>query len=582
MNLWQFAKKFALPLWAWYVGGTIFLAITNLITLLIPQLAKRIVNALEQSLISDQLAQLALAIIGLGFLQIIVRSLSRIFIFWPGRKIEETSKSFLFHRAMQLPQIFFDRYGMGDLISRLSNDLGQLRVFFAFGILQILNMSFIGLFTLVMMLSIHVELTILCLAPIGLMLILTRFMMPALSRFSRENQDAVGRLTNRVTESFTNVHVLKANAAEEAFIKRTEIENKAVYDTNMKVIVFRTLFFPLLTSLTGISQILVLGYGGFQVMANQITIGDILAFNIYLSYLAFPLTSIGIVLSIYQRSKTALQRITPIIDHPAESPRWESEPRDRKAANSELLQIKNLTYYYPSDGITERHLQAALQDFSLTIAKGQKVGLCGPIGSGKSTIMRLIARLYDPPKGTIFWKGRDILTIDPNYLRKQIAFGLQEVHLFSDSIEANLCFGLEPKPSRQELEVAARDAQIYQEIINFDQGWETQVGEKGIRLSGGQKQRLALARLFLRNPELLMLDDVLSAVDNQTEARLIRRFEQSKSTILLASHRASVLKSCDFVVYMIEGRLIDQGPYEELAAKYPEIREEQNVRTNTN
>ncbi|MFW7377637.1 MAG: ABC transporter ATP-binding protein [Oligoflexus sp.] len=578
MNLWQFAKTFARPLWPWYLAGMIFLALTNFITLQIPQLAKTIVNAFEKAEITDHLSQLAWTIIALGFLQILVRSLSRILIFWPGRKIEETSKSFLFARTMQLPQKFFDRYGMGDLISRLSNDLGQIRVFFAFAILQILNMSFLGLFTIVMMLSIHVELTLLCLAPIGLMLILTKFMMPALARYSRENQDAVGRLTNKVTESFTNVHVLKANAAEDTFLKRTEVENLAVYQTNIKVIIFRTLFFPLLTSLTGISQLLVLGYGGFQVMNEQITIGDILAFNIYLSYLAFPLTSIGIVLSIYQRSKTALQRITPIIDHQVEAATLSTTSNPTLLAKAALLEIKNLTYFYPDDEKSDRHQTASLKNISLQIFQGQKIGLCGPIGSGKSTILRLISRLYDPPADSIYWKGRDILSFEPHELRTHIGYGLQEVHLFSDSIRNNLAFGLNPKPSMEALQKAASDAQITDEIAAFDEGWETQVGEKGIRLSGGQKQRLALARLFLRDLDLLLLDDVLSAVDNQTEARLIKRFEESHNTILIASHRSSVLKGCDLVIYLRDGQLIDQGRFEELAEKFPELREERDVR----
>jgi ATP-binding cassette subfamily B protein len=584
MNLWQFGRKFATPMWGWYLGGTIFLAITNLITLEIPQLAKEIVNALKAENVSPDLNRVALAIIGLGFAQILVRSLSRILIFWPGRRIEETSKSYLFAKAMRLPQSFFDRFGMGDLISRLSNDLGQVRVFFAFAILQVLNLAFIASFTIVMMLSIHVPLTLICLIPIMLMLIITRFLMPILARFSRRQQEAVGSLTNKVTEAFANIHILKANSAENAFLNRAEIENEAVYESNMRVITFRTLFFPLLTSLTGISQMLVLGYGGIQVIEQEITVGDILAFNIYLSYLAFPLTSVGIVLSIFQRSKTAMQRIAPLIHQSDERPLMDATKVDMD--ESILLKIEGLTYSYPQvqdeEGSSTPANQTVLSNISFELKEGQKIGICGPIGSGKSTLLQLISRIYDPPPGTIFWRNRDILSYQPAELRQEIGYGMQSVHLFSDTIRANITFGLDPVPTDDQLEAIAQNAEILNEIKNLDNGWETQIGEKGVRLSGGQKQRLALARLFARNPRLLLLDDVLSAVDNQTEARLLRYFQSRQKSILLSSHRASVLESCDDVIFLREGRMIDRGPYVELVRKYPDIREDQHDRPEAN
>ncbi|MFY7927834.1 MAG: ABC transporter transmembrane domain-containing protein, partial [Oligoflexus sp.] len=206
-----------------------------------------------------------------------------ILIFWPGRKLEASSKSYLFQRALQLPQAFFDRFGMGDLISRLSNDLGQLRVFFAFAVLQILNLVFIAVFTLYNMFSVHRTLTIASLAPILLMIVTARFVMPRLQRFTKKNQEAIGTLTNRVTESLTNIHVVQANAAERSFYRLIEAENDKVYETDMKVLVLRTLFFPLMTSLTGLSQLVVLFFGGKLVMDAQLSIGDILAFNFYLS-----------------------------------------------------------------------------------------------------------------------------------------------------------------------------------------------------------------------------------------------------------------------------------------------------------
>lgn len=569
----RFAKLFVFELWPWYLGGAACLAVTNLISLEIPQLAKSLVNHLHEGMQASgieaaQLPNVALAIIGLGLAQIFVRSSSRILIFWPGRKLEASSKSYIFRRVMRLPQRFYDRFGMGDLISRFSNDLGQLRIFFAFGILQILNLIFISAFTLFQMLKVHGLLTLSALCPIVLMLIMTRIIMPKMQIFTRKNQEAVGLLTNRVTETFTNIHVIQTNASERSFQSLIAEENQKVYASDMKVLMLRTLFLPLMTALTGLSQLIVLFYGGYLVTKGLISIGDILAFNIYLSYLAFPLTSIGIIISVYQRSKTALERIEPFFTEPLEAPQNESGSTRLPAAQADQVVIKDLNFQYPgSDHVVFRHM-------NLTIAPGEMLGVCGAVGSGKSTLFHLLTRIYNPPERAIAFEGRDLLAHDPQQLREDIAYALQKVHLFSASIRDNLAFGMKERPSDAQLLAAARAAQILKEIEGFPESWDTQIGEKGLRLSGGQKQRLALARLFLRRPKLLLLDDVLSAVDNLTEARLIQEFRKLNCTMIINSHRGSVLDLCDRVLYLKDGQVFDQGPFQDLIFRHPELQEE--------
>ncbi len=564
----RFTRQFAYELWPWYLSGAFFLIVTNIITLEIPQLAKRIVNALQAPIdaaSSEDLSKLAIGIALLGFGQIIVRSTSRILIFWPGRRLEASSKSFLFARALHLPQTFFDKFGMGDLISRLSNDLGQLRIFFAFAVLQVLNLCFIAIFTLYKMFSVHALLTTAALVPILFMLVTARFIMPKLQRFTKMNQEALGFLTNRVTESFTNIHIIQSNAAEASFRALIERENDKVYATDTKVLVLRTLFFPLMSCLTGLAQLIVLFYGGQLVIGKELTIGDILAFNIYLSYLAFPLTSIGIVLAIYQRSKSALERLDPIFDEPAERD-LDAAPT---AATESLVSFDKLSFRYPSQGEEHR----ALQDVSFQLKEGEMLGLCGPVGGGKSTLFQLLTRIYDPPRGSIRLRGVDILGLHPDELRQRFAYAQQRVHLFSASIQENLGLGMDPKPSQKQLEEAAAAAQLLAEIEAFPQGWDTEVGEKGLRLSGGQKQRLALARVFLRRPQLLLLDDVLSAVDNITETRLLQELRQRRVSMLISSHRSSVLELCDRVIYLEDGVLRDQGPFAELIKRQPHLQE---------
>ncbi len=563
----RFTRLFALELWPWYLGGTIFLAVTNIISLEIPQLAKEVVNALQAHTGEDDghLTRVALAIVGLGLTQIIVRSFSRILIFWPGRKLEATSKSYLFARALELPQTFYDRFGMGDLISRLSNDLGQLRIFYAFAVLQVLNLVFISLFTLYKMLSVHQQLTLVALSPILIMLVVTRYVMPQLQKFNRKNQEAIGTLTNRVTESFTNIHVIQSNAAERSFHRLIEAENQKVFDTDMKVLVLRTLFFPLISSMTGLAQLIVLFMGGTLVVRGELSVGDILAFNIYLSYMAFPLTSIGIILAIYQRSKTALERLEPLFVEPKEGP--DASPA-KSRADQPILSITNLNFQYPG---TQAEV---LQNLSFQVKAGEMVGICGPVGSGKSTLFQILTRVYNPPDGSVFYQGQDINQLPPDQLRSEVGYGLQKVHLFSASIRENLGFGMDPKPDQTQLDAAARAAQIDREIAGFVDGWETQIGEKGIRLSGGQKQRLALARLFLRKAPVLLLDDVLSAVDNITEARLIRELRKREGTMLICSHRSSVLQLCDRVLLLQDGQLVDEGSFQDLMRRHPELQEE--------
>ena len=238
MNFVSFGKKYALPLWKWYLAGTVFLIVTNLITLEIPQFAKKIVNSMESMTNPSELKNVALAIIVLGFGQMIARSLSRILIFWPGRKLEASSKIHIFSHAIKLPQAFYEKYGLGDLISRLSNDIGQLRVFYAFAALQILNLIFLMSFTLVKMFSINSKLASLCLIPISMMIVLGKFLMPYLTKYSRENQRSIGELTNKITEAFTNIHVIKANAREEIFIERAKQPMKRSIDRMLNLFAF--------------------------------------------------------------------------------------------------------------------------------------------------------------------------------------------------------------------------------------------------------------------------------------------------------------------------------------------------------
>ncbi len=565
-SIYSITRKFAYPHWRWYLGGIVALCVTNLIALEIPQLSKDIVNNLSETAKFGHLENLALAIIGLGFLQMLIRAISRILIFWPGRQLEAEVKNDYFQRFFTLPHSFFEHFGMGDLISRLSNDVGQLRVFYAFAVLQIVNLLALSVFTISKMLTIHPQLTFLCLAPLALMVLITRYAVPRFHLYSRRSQETLGHLTNKVTEAFVNVITIKNNTAEDQFSERISEEIEHVYKANIKLIAIRTLIFPAMVLLTGFSFLIVLFYGGREVIEGRLTIGDIMAFNIYIGMLSFPLTAVGIVIAIYQRARTAVDRLAELDQAEPEKIHLDLDRPSLKDSKPALLKVSHLKFRYPSDSeegkSNERKL--ALHDISFEVFAGQKVGITGPVGSGKSTLFQLITRLYDPEPGMIFWHGKDILSLDPRHLRQQIGYAQQSVHLFSDHIRNNLAFGTGLEDDQAKLDEAARQACVLNDIEQFPDAWLTEIGEKGVRLSGGQKQRLSLARIFLRHPELFILDDTTSAVDQSTEQAMINNIIATKRTVILSSHRSSALRHCDLIIVMRDGQIDCMGPYEKM------------------
>lgn len=563
-SLAQIGRAYALPQWRWYAGGIVALIATNIVMLEIPQLAKKIVNAIAAAKPLGEFTWFAAGIIGLGLLLVFIRTASRVSIFWPGRTLEAAVKNDVFFHILRVPTGLINRFGLGDLTSRLSNDVTQLRVFYAFGALQVLNVICMTTFTIAKMGSINGILTMLTVAPLVLMLLVTRIVMPILYKAMRESTEATGRLTNRVTEAFVHVNVIQASCAIEAFVQRTTVESQNIYNANIRTVKLRNLSFPLMIIMGGLSQFAILTWGGHEVLNGRLSIGDLMAFNIYVGILIFPFTSIGLILAIYQRAKPAAERIGEVTILKAESEHGHAPvstvPGSAAAqAKTPLLAIRNLTYQY-GEGRT------ALQSINLEVTRGKRIGIFGAIGSGKSTLFHILTRLYDPAPGQVFLDGVDILDYSPHAVRERIAFAQQTPLLFSETIRENLLLGFEEGSiSQAQLDDVARRSQILSEIERFPLGWETVVGENGVRLSGGQKQRLALARLLLRKADIYILDDVLSAVDHDTERRLVETLLATQATLLIASHRSSILEPCDEVIVLDQGKLIAQGTYESVA-----------------
>lgn len=554
-------RIYAATQWHFYLGGTIALIITNIIVLEIPLLAKQIVDRIASQGDPKMLTSVALAIILLGFSQVIIRTASRILIFWPGRELEAKLKSDMFYSILRSPLGSILDFSVGELTSRLNNDVTQLRIFFAFGALQVLNVIFISIFTISKMASIEPTLTLLAISPMLLMLLLTKIVMPHLYKSMRENTEALGRLTAKVSEAFSQVHVIQMMNAMPAVSARLEPDNLSIFKTNSKTIWLRTLTWPVMTVLIGLSQFATLTWGGNQIIDGNLTVGDIMAFNIYIGMLTFPFASLGIILNVYQRAKPAAERIMTIKNIVPETQKSKT-PRSYNLISSNkshpILEVKDLSFTWP-DG------RQGLKDISFTVSPGERIGIFGRIGSGKSTLFNLMTKLYEPSSGDTFLMGQSLKYVSPEFVRSKIGYAQQSPLLLSESVKSNLCLGFEEKDvSMEALEDAARKADILDDIVKLPESWNTLIGERGIKLSGGQKQRLALARLLLRNTEVIILDDVLSAVDHETESRLISTLLTTKAALIIASHRISIIRPCHKIIVLDEGKIIASGTYQDV------------------
>lgn len=545
-----FTRHFVVSKWLWYLVGAGFLVLTNIIAVEIPVKISEVVDQMPKDRSAPALSTTIWLIVALGLAQIIIRTLSRVFIFWPGRLIEQETKTYLFHHLLT---VAYDKYislGVGDVVSRLANDINTLRVLFAFGLLQFLNMAFVLVFSVSKMASIHESLTIYAVIPFIILIIVAKFAMPKIAYYARKTQETTGILTKKTTESFVHIHTLQLHGAVSAFGRQLDKDNHAIFEAQMGTVRARTLYFPLFQTLTLVSQGLVLWIGGLDALEGKLSVGDILAFDMYLLYIAFPISSMGILMSIWQRTKVALKRLHEMEQLPKEPLPEEPPPRQGEAAElgqqhqAPLLKVKDLSFTYSSSGF-------ALGVADFTVKAGEIVAIYGGVGSGKSTFLSLLTKIYPPARGEITWQGRSIAAIPRDELRQQVLYVAQGSHLFSESIMQNMTFGWKEPPAEAEVIAALKAAQIYDEVMEFSDGLNTPIGEKGVRLSGGQKQRLTLARALLRPCRLLLLDDSLSALDNTTQKKVLDYLKASGKTIVVVSHRHEVLSYADRV-YRIE------------------------------
>ncbi|HRI79152.1 MAG TPA: ABC transporter ATP-binding protein [Cyclobacteriaceae bacterium] len=485
------------------------------------------------------------------------------------RLIEYDLKNEIFEHYQTLPLSFYRRNNTGDLMNRISEDVGRVRMYLGPSIMYGLQLFTLFFMLIPIMLMISVKLTLFALMPLPLLSFSIYYVNNIIEKRSEEIQRSQSRLSTFVQEAFSGIRVLKSFIREKESVGRFALENDEYKRQSLKLTRVQSLFFPLMLGLIGLSTILTVYQGSVEVINGALTFGNIAEFIIYVNLLTWPVASLGWTSSLVQRAEASQKRINEFL-------KTKTEILSQKNLKHEIrgkIEFSNVSFVYPDTGIK------ALKNISFTIQPGESLAIIGRTGSGKSTISNLISRLYDVTDGEISLDDIAIKDYDITDLRSQIGYVPQDVFLFSDTIFNNIAFGLKV-PDEQKVQDAARAADVYQNIIDFPQGFNTRVGERGITLSGGQKQRVSIARAIVREPKILLLDDVLSAVDTRTENTILNSMKsimQGRTTIII-SHRVSSAKLANKIIVLGDGVIAEEGTHESLLEKqgiYREMYEKQ-------
>ncbi len=473
------------------------------------------------------------------------------------RRIEFEIRQDFFAHLMRLDLPFFGRTPVGDLMARSGSDLNAVRMLLGPGVMYSINTLTMLIFTLSLMFLIDWKLTLLGLSPLPILSVLIYFISSRFHSGFTRIQEQYSRLSTRVQENLSGIRVIKAFGREQHEEVRFAREGWAYYHENLKLYRMMALFMPILRMLSGVAIVLILFYGGRAVAAERISIGELVAFIQYMIRLSWPMAALGWVTGIVQRGIASWQRMLVIMDTEgadATDPSLESSER----LGGEL-EIRRLSFSYEGEQV--------LKEIDLILPAGSSLGIIGPTGSGKTTLLRLLPRLEEPAPGTIFLGGRDITELPLQSLRRTVAWAGQEPLLFSESLAENMRYG-DPDVSPERRDQVAAEAGILDEVRGFGEGWDTLIGERGVNLSGGQKQRLTLARAFLKDASILLLDSPFASVDTHTEESILAalRARGGRQSTILVSHRVSTVRHCDQIVVLDRGKIVEQGSHTELLA----------------
>ncbi|NJD39411.1 MAG: ABC transporter ATP-binding protein [Geobacter sp.] len=531
-----------------YAAGTLLLVITNGCALLIPWLMKLAIDGLQQPAAARFTPSgIALLIAATAVVYAVVRIFSRTVILNAARLLEFAIREALFARLTLLDPGFFSRERTGDILSRFANDLTNLRMLTGFGVLSLLNTAIIYLAALWLMVGISPLLTLAAVAPLPLMILAVRALSSRIFQLSREAQEQLAGISSLTEETVGAIRLIKSYCREAHFDQLFAEATAKNLAKNLALARVRGIVMPIMGWAAGLGTLAVLYLGGRQVITDQITLGQFVAFSGYLALLVWPTASLGWILTMMQRGAASMARLNELL---TAQPKVVDPPVPRHLhALGTGLELRGLCFSYG-----ERRV---LQDISLQVTPGERIGITGPVGSGKSTLLRLIARLLPVQPGMLLVDGHDITTVAIESYRRLIGYVPQEAQLFSRNIQENVAYG-----GTGAVTDAVARAGLATDLDGFADGLQTVVGERGITLSGGQRQRVALARALVREPQLLVLDDPLAAVDAGREDEILEALSAnwSDKTVLIVSQRLSAFRDCHRVLVLDEGRIVEEGP----------------------
>ncbi|MGP1375327.1 MAG: ABC transporter ATP-binding protein [Almyronema sp.] len=550
------------PHWQRTAVGIGALLIVNVVGVWIPLLIRDGIDELQVTFSYDRVLYYVLLILLLASVMWFIRMGSRILIFGVGRQVEFDLKQQIFEHLLTLEPAYFSINTAGDLISRATSDVDNIRRLVGFAVLSLANTLFAYVLTLPVMLTINGRLTVMALIVYPIMLILVQLFSDRLRNQQLQVQQEISNLSEMIQEDMSGIALIKIYAQENNERQAFAQFNQRLLEANLTLARTRNTLFPLLGGLASISLLVILAAGAGAIASGALTVGDFVALILYVERLVFPTALLGFTITAYQRGEVSIDRVEAILN---------AKPKIKNAAQSVALDLPtltgeivahNLTYSFPGS------TQAALQAVNFHIQPGETVAIVGSIGSGKSTLANAIPRLLDIQPGQLFLDGYDITQIALADLRKAIAFVPQDSFLFSTTIKNNIRYG-EPLAEAIEVQHTAKQAQMDDEIVNFPQQYDTIVGERGITLSGGQRQRTALARALLTDAPILVLDDALSSVDNQTATAILKNLAQGtqRKTVIFISHQMSAAATANRILVMDQGRIVQSGSHDDLIAR---------------
>ena len=547
--------------------GSLFIIVSNIFKVLMPEILKNATNSIKYVLdnieqhTSEDIASIA---ISLGLLFMLYASLNGIFLFLTrqtiiimSRLIEYDLKNEIYDKYQQLSMSFYKRNNTGDLMNRISEDVSKVRMYLGPAIMYTINVAVLIVMVISFMIKISPLLTLYVLIPLPIMSILVYKVSYLINKKSEITQVQQSKLSTFVQETFSGIRVLKAYNREKFFKNKFDQESENYKTASLSLAKTNAFFIPVIVSLIGLSTLIIVYFGGLKSINNELSIGEILQFIFYINMLTWPIASIGWVTSLIQRAAASQKRVNEFLQ---ENPEITDKEDSIEFENGKII-FNNVSFTYSNTN------KEALKNVSFEIGKGKTLAITGKTGSGKSTLANLICRLFDANNGEVSINGMNVKRIQKNSLRTNIGYVPQEVFLFSDTIASNIAFGNKSGQSNdEEVQAAAKKAAVYDNIIQFENGFDTVIGERGITLSGGQKQRISIARAIINNPEILIFDDCLSAVDTKTEEAILSNLKEimREKTSIIISHRISSIKNADYIIVLDKGLISEKGTHSEL------------------